>query len=412
MRRILSGGRISLARMDLAAADRSYLWHPFTQQRGWASEDPVIIERGEGTDLIDVDGNRYIDGVSSLWCNVHGHAHPRIDAAVRDQLDQVAHSTMLGLSHRAAIELAQRLVRARAAGAHARLLLRLRLHRHGDRAEDGLPVLAPARAGPARPSSWRCGWPTTATRSARCRSAGSTCSTRSTTRCCSTRCKAEPGDAADMARAARRARGRGRGGDHGAAGAGRGRDARAPAGLPARGARAVRPPRRAADPRRGRHRLRPHRARCSPASTRASRPTCSASPRASPAATCRSPPRSRPSDDLRGLPRRPRGVPHLLPRPHLHGQPARLRGRARDARRLRARSARSSGCSRKIAPARRAARADRRARPAVGEVRRRGFMVGHRARRSTRCRRGWATGSRSRRAAAARSSARSATSSC
>ena len=96
--------------MDLAAADRSYLWHPFTQQRGWAGEHPVIVERGEGTDLIDVDGNRYIDGVSSLWCNVHGHAHPRIDAAVRDQLAKVAHSTMLGLSHRPAIELAQRLV--------------------------------------------------------------------------------------------------------------------------------------------------------------------------------------------------------------------------------------------------------------------------------------------------------------
>jgi adenosylmethionine-8-amino-7-oxononanoate aminotransferase len=96
--------------MDLAAADRSYLWHPFTQQRGWAAEDPVVIERGEGTDLLDVDGNRYIDGVSSLWCNVHGHAHPRIDAAIREQLGKVAHSTMLGLSHRPAIELARRLV--------------------------------------------------------------------------------------------------------------------------------------------------------------------------------------------------------------------------------------------------------------------------------------------------------------
>ena len=102
--------------MDLAAADRSYLWHPFTQQRGWASEDPVIIERGEGTDVVDVDGKRYIDGVSSLWCNVHGHAHPRIDAAVRDQLSKVAHSTMLGLSHRSAIELAQRLVGLAPAG--------------------------------------------------------------------------------------------------------------------------------------------------------------------------------------------------------------------------------------------------------------------------------------------------------
>jgi adenosylmethionine---8-amino-7-oxononanoate aminotransferase len=96
--------------MDLAAADRAYLWHPFTQQRGWVEEHPVIVERGEGTDLIDVEGNRYIDGVSSLWCNVHGHAHPRIDAAVRDQLGKVAHTTMLGLSHRPAIELAQRLV--------------------------------------------------------------------------------------------------------------------------------------------------------------------------------------------------------------------------------------------------------------------------------------------------------------
>ena len=96
--------------MDLVAADRTHLWHPFTQQRGWMDEQPVIVERGEGTDLIDTEGRRYIDGTSSLWCNVHGHAHPRIDAAVREQLDRVAHSTMLGLSHRPAIELARRLV--------------------------------------------------------------------------------------------------------------------------------------------------------------------------------------------------------------------------------------------------------------------------------------------------------------
>jgi adenosylmethionine---8-amino-7-oxononanoate aminotransferase len=96
--------------MDLVAADRAHLWHPFTQQRGWMDEQPMIVERAEGTDLIDVDGRCYIDGVSSLWCNVHGHAHPRIDAAVRAQLDRVSHSTMLGLSHRPAIELAERLV--------------------------------------------------------------------------------------------------------------------------------------------------------------------------------------------------------------------------------------------------------------------------------------------------------------
>ena len=95
--------------MSLAADDRRYLWHPFTQQRGWEQEEPLIVQRAEGTDLIDTEGRRYIDGVSSLWCNVHGHAHPRIDAAVHDQLGRVAHSTMLGLSHRPAIELARRL---------------------------------------------------------------------------------------------------------------------------------------------------------------------------------------------------------------------------------------------------------------------------------------------------------------
>jgi adenosylmethionine-8-amino-7-oxononanoate aminotransferase len=96
--------------VDLRTADHSFVWHPFTQQRGWVEEEPVIVERADGTTLIDVEGRRYIDGVSSLWCNVHGHRHPRIDAAVRAQLERVAHSTMLGLSHRPGIELAGRLV--------------------------------------------------------------------------------------------------------------------------------------------------------------------------------------------------------------------------------------------------------------------------------------------------------------
>jgi adenosylmethionine---8-amino-7-oxononanoate aminotransferase len=96
--------------VDLAAADRSFLWHPFTQQRDWSEEEPVIVDRAEGTTLVDTEGRCYIDGVSSLWCNVHGHRHPAIDAAVRAQLDRVAHSTMLGLTHPPAIELARRLV--------------------------------------------------------------------------------------------------------------------------------------------------------------------------------------------------------------------------------------------------------------------------------------------------------------
>jgi adenosylmethionine---8-amino-7-oxononanoate aminotransferase len=102
---------------DLAAADRRHLWHPFTQQQCWSDEEPpVVIDHAEGTNLFDTDGNVYIDGVSSLWCNVHGHRHPAIDAAVAAQLGRVAHSTMLGLSHQPAIELAERLVAIAPAG--------------------------------------------------------------------------------------------------------------------------------------------------------------------------------------------------------------------------------------------------------------------------------------------------------
>ncbi|MBA2507058.1 MAG: adenosylmethionine--8-amino-7-oxononanoate transaminase, partial [Thermoleophilaceae bacterium] len=101
---------LPLFAVSLASDDRRYLWHPFTQQAGWLEEEAPIIERAEGTTLIDTEGRRYIDGVSSLWANVHGHCHPGIDAAVRDQLGKVAHSTMLGLTHPPAIELARRLI--------------------------------------------------------------------------------------------------------------------------------------------------------------------------------------------------------------------------------------------------------------------------------------------------------------
>jgi len=95
---------------ELAALDKQVLWHPFTQQQGWSEEEPLIVQRAEGCTLYDTDENAYIDGISSLWCTVHGHAHPTIDAAVREQLGRVAHSTMLGLTHAPAIALAQRLV--------------------------------------------------------------------------------------------------------------------------------------------------------------------------------------------------------------------------------------------------------------------------------------------------------------
>ena len=96
--------------MTLHDDDLRYLWHPFTQQQGWEEDGPLVVEQADRCELIDVDGRRYIDGVSSLWCNVHGHRHPAIDAAVRAQLERVAHSTMLGLAHEPAVELAERLV--------------------------------------------------------------------------------------------------------------------------------------------------------------------------------------------------------------------------------------------------------------------------------------------------------------
>ncbi|MCX5685734.1 MAG: adenosylmethionine--8-amino-7-oxononanoate transaminase [Planctomycetota bacterium] len=94
----------------LRAADKAHLWHPFTQMAEWAAGDPVVLDAGDREFLIDTDGNRYIDGVSSLWCNLHGHQRPEIDRAIRDQLSRIAHSTLLGLAGGPSIELAERLV--------------------------------------------------------------------------------------------------------------------------------------------------------------------------------------------------------------------------------------------------------------------------------------------------------------
>jgi adenosylmethionine---8-amino-7-oxononanoate aminotransferase len=97
-------------REELEQWDRDHVWHPFTPMQPYAAEKPLIIERGHGCFLVDLDGREYLDGVSSLWCNVHGHCVPEIDAAVREQLDAVAHSTLLGISNVPAIRLARRLV--------------------------------------------------------------------------------------------------------------------------------------------------------------------------------------------------------------------------------------------------------------------------------------------------------------
>ena len=95
---------------ELLALDRAHVWHPFTQMQVWPEDEPLIIERAEGNYLYDDRGRRYLDGVSSLWTNVHGHRRPEIDAAIRVQLDRVAHSTLLGLASEPSIRLARRLV--------------------------------------------------------------------------------------------------------------------------------------------------------------------------------------------------------------------------------------------------------------------------------------------------------------
>jgi adenosylmethionine-8-amino-7-oxononanoate aminotransferase len=99
-----------LSTATLRSWDHARLWHPFTPLADWHASEPLVIDRGEGCYLYDTEGRRYLDGVSSLWCNVHGHRHPVLDAALRAQLDRIAHTTLLGATHPSAIELAHRLV--------------------------------------------------------------------------------------------------------------------------------------------------------------------------------------------------------------------------------------------------------------------------------------------------------------
>jgi adenosylmethionine---8-amino-7-oxononanoate aminotransferase len=97
-------------KVELEIYDKKYVWHPFTQMRGYVNEKPLIIEEGTGCLLRDTDGNSYIDGVSSLWTNVHGHRKKKLDRALKEQLRKIAHSTLLGLSNLPAITLAKKLI--------------------------------------------------------------------------------------------------------------------------------------------------------------------------------------------------------------------------------------------------------------------------------------------------------------
>ncbi len=95
---------------ELLALDAAHVWHPFTQMQGWLDDQPLVIDRAEGNWLIDTDGRRWLDAISSLWVTVHGHRKAELDAAVRAQLDKVAHCTLLGQASVPSIELAAKLV--------------------------------------------------------------------------------------------------------------------------------------------------------------------------------------------------------------------------------------------------------------------------------------------------------------
>ena len=109
---------------ELVARDLASVWHPFTQHALWADDVPLVIDRADGMHLVDVDGHRYLDGVSSLWVTVHGHRVPEIDEAIRRQLDRLDHSTFLGLTHEPGIELAEKLL-GTAPGSNDRQLSRV-----------------------------------------------------------------------------------------------------------------------------------------------------------------------------------------------------------------------------------------------------------------------------------------------
>ncbi|MEK6653388.1 MAG: adenosylmethionine--8-amino-7-oxononanoate transaminase [Nitrospirota bacterium] len=95
----------------LEEADKKYIWHPFTQMKGWLDEKPIIISEGRDCFIKDIYGRWYLDGVSSMWVNIHGHRKKEIDDAIKEQIDKISHSTMLGLSNVPAIKLAEKLIK-------------------------------------------------------------------------------------------------------------------------------------------------------------------------------------------------------------------------------------------------------------------------------------------------------------
>src|SRR5262245_58751955 len=96
----------------LAQLDHNHVWHPFTQMRDWLKREPIVITSGKATVLRDAHGKKYLDANSSIWTNLHGHQHPKINAAIARQLKKIAHSSALGLANEPASVLAANLVKA------------------------------------------------------------------------------------------------------------------------------------------------------------------------------------------------------------------------------------------------------------------------------------------------------------
>src|SRR5580700_5191245 len=96
----------------LAQQDHRHVWHPFTQMRDWLQREPIVIVDGKGAVLRDAKGREYLDANSSIWTNLHGHRHPKINAAIQQQLGHIAHSSALGLANRPASFLAEKLIKA------------------------------------------------------------------------------------------------------------------------------------------------------------------------------------------------------------------------------------------------------------------------------------------------------------
>ncbi|HEX3801163.1 MAG TPA: adenosylmethionine--8-amino-7-oxononanoate transaminase [Verrucomicrobiae bacterium] len=99
---------------DFAKLDQRYVWHPFTQMRDWLKREPIVIESGDGAVLRDTRGREYLDANSSIWTNLHGHNHPKLNTAIKKQLGKVAHTSALGFANEPASLLAEKLIKAAA----------------------------------------------------------------------------------------------------------------------------------------------------------------------------------------------------------------------------------------------------------------------------------------------------------